>query len=432
MINPADTPGQVAAEADVIALWQDERIRAAREHVGRLWRNAWADIMPGEVASEVEAMLDEYLVNWLFKAAGSDSQHPRLVRNFMPPHSWHGHDVPGSRTGGDNPDNAYRLAGIAHGMRYRVTGRPVGREPANVSFTLVGDYGTSVTIGTIESHLIERQADGSFVITIDEEPAGARRNHMTTAPHVKFLYVRDSMEDWERETPFALEIERLGPSAAPPLSRDEMAERAAFRARDDVPLYFWFQSTFINMRLNSWKFLPANRGTGGLVTQPLGRGYFDLGPEDAVVIDYDPAGAAYCSVQLSSWLFQSLDADRTTSSLNRSQCTPCADGRIRAVISRRDPGVANWLDCGRFSRVMMMLRWQGLPSETVGGGPGFNARLVTQADLRRVLPADMHWFTPQQRSDQLRARKAAFARRYALNIENGGDPPPERRARGSE
>jgi hypothetical protein len=423
MINPIDNAGQFSAETDVIALWGDERIRTARDHVGRLWRNAWADSIPDEVASGVEAMVDEYMANWLFKAVASDSQHPRFVRNFMPPHNWHGHEVPGARTGGDNPDNVYRLAGIAHGTRYRVSGRVVEREPANVSFTLVGDYGTSVSIQTIEAHALDRQDDGSFIITIDDRPADGRRNHITTAPHAKFLYVRDSLEEWAHETPFALEIERLGQAAAPPLSRDEMAARAAFRAREDVPLYFWFQSTFTNMRLNSWKFLPPNRGTGGLVTQALGRGWFDLGPEDAVIIDYAPAGAAYSAIQLSSWLFQSYDADRLTSSLNRAQCAPDSDGRIRAVIARFDPGVANWLDCGNFSRVMMMLRWQGLPPRTENGGPDFSARVVRLEDLRGALPGGTCWLTQARRDEQKRDRRVAFARRYALNPETGGNEP---------
>jgi len=414
MINPVDNAGQVAAEDDVIALWQDERILAAREHAERLWRNAWADRIPDESVAGIGSAIDEYMTNWLLKAAASDGQYPRFVRNFMPPHRWHGHDVPGARTGGDNPDNTYRLAGITHGSSYRVTGRALGREPANTTFTLVGDYGTSVTIQTIESHALERQGDGSFVITIDDQPAGGRRNHITTAPHAKFLYVRDSMEDWASETPYALEIERLGPAASAPLSRDEMAHRAAFRARDDVPLYFWFQSTFINMTPNSWKFLPANRGTGGLVTQAIGRGWFELGFEDAVIIDFQPGGAAYSAIQMGSWLFQSIEAHRLTSSLTRAQCVGDGDGRIRAVIARQDPGVANWLDCGGLSRVMAMLRWQGMNS---GGeeGSGFSARLVPIDDLRKVLPADTCWFTSAQREAQRASRNAAFARRYALN-----------------
>lgn len=417
MINPLDNPGQLAAEDDVIALWRDARIVAAREHAERLWRNAWADSIPPEAAAGVAAMVDEYVTNWLFKAAASDSQHPRFVRNFMPPHHWHGHDVPGARTGGDNPDNTYRLAGIAHGTRYRVTGRSLGHEPANTTFTLVGDYGTSVTIQTIESPALERTDDGSFVITIDDQPADGRQNHITTAPHAKFLYVRDSMEDWSSETPFALDIERLGPANAERISRDEMAERAAFRVREDVPLYFWFQSTFTNMRPNSWKLLPANRGTGGLVTQVVGRGWFNLGADDAVIIDFEPGGSAYSAVQVAGWLFQSIEAHRLTSSLTRSQCVPNGDGRIRMVLARQDPGVANWLDCGGLSRVMAMLRWQGLQPATSPGmaEPGFSARLVGLADLREALPADTCWFTPADRAAQQARREAAFVRRYAIN-----------------
>jgi hypothetical protein len=425
--NPIDNAGQLAAEADLLALLDDDRIRAARAHVGALWRNAWADSVPGEVAGHVEAMLDEYFANWLFKAVASDAQHPRFVRNFMPPYSWHGRALPGARTGGDNPDNVYRLAGIAHGTRYRVTGRRAGdREPADVSFTLVGNYGTSVTIETIESRAVMREKDGSFVLTIDDTAAAGRPNHMTTAANAKFLYVRDSMEDWARETPFDLQIERLGAPLAKPISRDEMADRAAFRAREDVPLYYWFQSTLINMAIDSSKFLPANRGTGGLATQALGRGYFDLGPEDAVIVDYDPAGAAYSAIQLGSWLFQSIDAGLITSSLNRAQCAIGADGRVRAVISLRDPGVANWLNPGGFARVMMMLRWQALPAQPQRGGPDFTARKVAFDDLARLLPDDTRRVTPAERAAQIASRQAAFARRLAVNapIDDGrrGDP----------
>jgi hypothetical protein len=425
VINPIDNRDQIVAERDVLALWQDERILAAREHVERLWRNAWADSIPNEAAAGVGSMVDEYVTNWLFKAAASDAQHPRFVRNFMPPHRWHGHAVPGSRTGGDNPDNTYRLAGIAHGTRYRVTGRPVGAEPANTSITPVGDYGTSVTIQTLESRALDRQADGSFVITIDDGPAAGRRNHITTAPHAKFLYIRDSMDDWAAETPYALEVERLGPAAAHAVSLDEIAERAAFRARDDVPLYFWFQSTFTNMTRNSWKFLPANRGTGGLVTQAIGRGWFELGEDDAVIIEFEPGGAAYSSIQLGSWLFQSIEADAITSSLTRAQCIADNDGGIRAVMSLRDPGVANWLDCGGHRLVMAMLRWQGLDPAPDRVGPGFSARLVRFDELRNCLPLDTTWLSPVERAQQRKERKTAFDRRYALNAvdRDGFDAP---------
>jgi hypothetical protein len=416
MRNPIDNPAQIAAEDDVIALWREERVKAGRQAIGHAWKTGWADTAPDEIRPLIETYLDEYVTNWLFKGVASDTQHPRFVRDFMPAYRWHGRDVPGACTGGDNTDNTYRLAGIAHGTRYRVTGRILDREPANVTFTLVGDYGTSVTIQTLELHKLEQQSDGSFVITIDSEPAQGRLNHMTTAPHVKFLFVRDSMEDWAHETPLELHIERLGQPNAPPLTREQMAERGLFRGREDVALYHWFQCGFTAIRPSMVKPAVIARGaTGGLVTQATARGHLQLGPDDAAIYDYDPAGAGYVAVQLSDWFLRSLDPKTRQSSLTQTQSHVSADGRVRLVIARQDPGVANWLDCGAFENILIMHRWQRMPDIPLRGGPHVQARMVKLDRLRAELPADTVWFTPQQRAGQIAARQAAYARRITQN-----------------
>lgn len=415
MINPIDNPGQIAAERDAIALLDTEIVRAGRQQIERLWRSGWADSIPDEARPHFGSMMDEYLANWVFKAVSADGNHPRFVRNFIGAYTWHGHDVPGTRTAGENPDNIYRLAGIAHGNSYIVTGRPVGTEPANVSFTLTGNYGTTVTIQTIENHQLKREADGSFEITIDSEPANGRPNHMTTAPGVKFLYVRDTMEDWGRETPLDLQIVLIGSPAADPLTHEAMAREAVRRACEDVYLHFWFQSGFLNIAPNVVHNLPVARGTGGLVTQGLAKGHFSLGEDDAVIIEYEPAGAAYAAVQLSSWLFRSIECDRITSSLTRAQSVVDPDGKVRLVIARWDPGVANWLDCGGFREIITMHRWQGLPAEPVNGGPHAAVRTVKLDQLRRELPAGTVWFDEAQRAAQLRQRKAEYDRRLAIN-----------------
>jgi hypothetical protein len=415
MINPIDNPDQIAAEQDVIALWRDERVQAVRPIIGRLWKTGWQDTPPEEVRPLIEPYIDDYLTNWLFKAAASDAQHPRFVRNFMPAYSWHGHDVPGACTGGDNIDNTYRLAGVAHGARYRVTGRILDVAPANVSFTLVGDYGTTVTIQTLELHNLELAADGSFVIDIDDKPVDGRANHMTTAPHVKFLYVRDSMSDWARETPLELRIERLGAPSADPITHAEMAERAAWRAREDVALYAWFQSTFTAIRPSKLNPVEANRGaTGGLTTQAVARGHFHVGPDEAVIYEYDPVGAGYVAVQLSDWFLRSIEPKRLQSSLTQAQSHTSADGRVRLVIAQRDPGAANWLDCGGFEDILTMHRWQRF-SASLDREPLAHGRLVKLDRLRAELPADTLWLSPQQRADQIAARQAAYARRIAVN-----------------
>lgn len=413
MTNSIANPGQFAAEADVVAIRGDPRVQQARVQIEALFGRGYGDRLPEEDRPLLGAFAEEYLTNWLFKAAASDAQHPRFVRNFMPAHRWHGHDVPGARTGGDNPDNCYRLAGIAHGTSYRVTGRIIERKPGNVSFTLTGNYGTSVTIQTIEDHDLQVEADGCFVITIDDSPAAGRRNHLTTAAHVKFLFVRDSMMDWGAETPLELQIERLGNAKTGPLSRDEMATRAAFRAIEDVPLYFWFQNVWSGLALNSMRppFLPAAKGvTGGLVTQGIAHGTLALGDEDAAIIQYDPAGAGYAGIQLTEWLYRSLDYHRTQSSLTAAQSAIDADGRIRCVVSKRDPGVANWLDPSGHTHSHLILRWQAMAgdaAERMHAG----LRIVRFDELARELPPGTRWLNGEERKAQLDARLKTYARR---------------------
>ena len=100
MTNPIANPGQFVAEADVCAMRGDERVAAARTQIEMLFARGYGDRIPAESRPLLGAFADEYLNNWLFKAAASDAQHPRFVRNFMPAHDWFGHAVPGARTGG--------------------------------------------------------------------------------------------------------------------------------------------------------------------------------------------------------------------------------------------------------------------------------------------------------------------------------------------
>src|SRR3546814_5197748 len=81
-----------------------------------------------------------------------------------------------------------------------------------------------------------------------------------------------------------------------------------------------------------------------------------LGPDDAAILEYDPAGAGYAAVQLTEWLYRSRDYHRIQSSLTAAQSAIDRDGRIRLVIARRDPGVWNWLDTGGHEHVFSILR----------------------------------------------------------------------------
>jgi hypothetical protein len=412
MINPIANPGQFAAEEAVAALWRMEPIKAARKTAARLFDIGYGCSTPEAARPSFDEAMDEYVTNYLFKAAASDASHPRFVRNFMPAYDWEGRAVPGARMAGDNPDNCYRLAGVEHGGRYRVTGRPIGRAPANVSFTLTGNWGTSVTIGLIENHQLQTAPDGSFTLTLDEDAPGARANHITTAPHAKFLFVRDSMADWSSETPYALEIERLDGPRRAPLTLDEMAERAAFRLVEDVPLNCWFQRMFSGLPLNTLRAPIPSSSFGGLITQALAQAWFEVRSGEAVIVRYRAADAAYAALELGDWWFRSHAPDSLQSSLTMAQCVAGADGWVEAVIAPEDPGLANWLDCSGLSHVFMYMRWQGLPAAPADGGPAIETRIV-KADALATTAAGGR-IDPAERRRRLERRRADWARRVTV------------------
>jgi hypothetical protein len=91
------------------------------------------------------------------------------------------------------------------------------------------------------------------------------------------------------------------------------------------------------------------------------------------------------------------------------------DGRVRAVIAQKDPGVANWLDAAVFEHLLLLHRWQALPPEAVRGGPQVSFRRVKLDQLESALPSSTTWVTPAQRQEQLQLRKDAYERRVSPN-----------------
>lgn len=413
MRNPIANADQFAAEAEVRAMWALPQTQAARTHCAQLWRIGHGTDVPAEMEPLFDAAMDGWISNYLFKAAARDPVRPRFVRNFMPAYSWQGQDVPDARMGGDNPDNCYRLAGIAHGGRYRITGRVLESQPAHVSFTLVENWGTSITVQTIELPGIAVDDDGGFAISVDDQPANGRANHLTTNPRVKFLFVRDSMMDWARETPLELTIERLDVPVALPLSFEERLDEALRRVREDVPLYYWFFRLSAGHPVNSMPQPVRTASVGGLVTQATSIGRLHLEDDQAAIIRFDPACAAYNSLQFATWWYRSHDAHRLQSGLSAAQAVRNADGTITVVVSARDPGVANWVNTGGLRDILPMIRWQGLPPKSDRPGPAHWLNVARFADLDALLPADTARITSEQRYVQRNIRLSDWARRLA-------------------
>lgn len=414
-MNPIANPDQRRAEDTALRIMGLPAYRAARQKAGFLWRQGYGEHVSTEALETFESAMDEYAFNYLLKAVASDSEYPRFVRDFMPPHTWFGRNVPGARMGGDNPDNCYRVAGIAHGRRYEVSGKVIGRPAASVTFTLVANYGTSVTIQTLDFAELQCAPDGSFTISIDDAPDEGRANHLRTALGCKFLFVRDSMNDWSSETPVALSIRNLDAPRADPLDDGAIVARAAHRMIEDVPLYYWFTRLFSGKPVNTLTISAPSGALGGLVSQAGAQGRVQLRDDEAAVVTIDPAGAAYAGIVAHDWWFRTLEYWNRTSSLSSQASMPDPDGRYTYVVSIRDPGVHNWIDtCGRHES-LLLYRWQGLPREQVRQGPTVGpVHIVNLRDLPRHLPTNTTMVDRDERARQIQAREAAFERRLAV------------------
>jgi hypothetical protein len=411
--NPLANIDQKRAEQMAVRIAASPAGQRARERAAFMWRRAMGhDGATAEAWTLFEAAMDEYAFNYILKAVSCDANYPALVQNFRPPHRWFGMEVSGSRMGGDNPDNSYRHVGIAHGARYELEGKPVGRGPAHASFSLVANFGTSKTVCALDSRDLVFEGDGCFQITIDDRDANGRPNHLRTTPAVKFLYIRDSMEDWATETPYSYRIRRLDPPDADPISEEHCTQIAAEAMEDDVPLYYWFTRLPSGLPRNTQAAVSGAANLGGLITQAGSLGHFRLQDDDAAIIHVDPAGAAYSGFVVHDWWFRTIQYWSRTSSLTSTAMASNADGTRTMVLSLQDPGLHNWIDPGGLHDLTSYFRWQGLPRTPVRSGPSIDLRMVKLKDLEQGALPDARRITPAGRREQRAAREAACARRW--------------------
>jgi hypothetical protein len=152
---------------------------------------------------------------------------------------------------------------------------------------------------------------------------------------------------------------------------------------------------------------PANRtDIGGAEENVTTWGSYELTPDEALLIEVTPPDALYWSVAIGDPWWASVDYANHQSSLNGHQAVIDADGVFRAVLCQRDPGIANWLDPGGYTRGPMIFRWLRASSAPVP-----STRVVKYDEIDEALP-DAARVTPEQRAATVARRRAAVRRRF--------------------
>jgi hypothetical protein len=257
-------------------------------------------------------------------------------------------------------------------------------------------------------------ADGSFTVVCS--PVHHEGNWIETPPAIVHVNVRQFLYDWEHETTATLSIERIDrPTPGTTFAIDEMMRRVdalgAFMT-SSATLWTDFVAGLRARSLNA--FAPPNLQSsnyGGTPDNVYGSGYFELEPDQAVIVEFTPPPCHYWNLQIGSYWFESLDFIYRMGALNGHQARLDQQGRFVAVIAHRDPGVWNWLDTAGNRVLPATYRWQ-LPRVERDQLPTPQARVVPFAALERELPAGTPAITPVERADQLDRRRRGALRRY--------------------
>jgi hypothetical protein len=327
---------------------------------------------------------------------------------------------PYTKLGLDNPDTLYFHAYLRDDAEYVVTGRR--GTTADLSFqVLAGDYSpveVPDSLSAFDDREIEVRGDGTFELRFGPARPAPGRNYFTLGPGSAMLLVREVYSDWDTERRGTIRIYRADLRGAAPPPADSAAQAKRYgvagkillsRLRTFLAFPEWF---YLNLPVNT--MTPPRPTPGGLATQFSSAGHYDLGDDQAMIVTVPAAGRAvapYQGIQLGSLWYVSLDYINHQTSLTADQARIDPDGRMRFVISERDPGLVNWLERTGHRRGYVQIRWQRL-SRDLSPEDGPQVEVVPAGDLPRVLPYhEQARVTPAEFAQRIAARQAAVAGR---------------------
>lgn len=314
----------------------------------------------------------------------------------------------------DNPDNTYYQARIHDDRDYRITGTR-GTTASLVFQSLkgypgVGTSGPSDGIDILDQADMIIEPDGTFEIIVSRDPQPG--NWLRIEEGAETIIVRYSHSDWDTEEAGTVHITQLGyeGSSTPEFDESRMAEvldRASLVLTDTIE--FW-----PGLVEAAFTIFPPHYPLGplltrnGLDTQYYVASNYELADDEALIITAHPSAAEYQGIQLGEYWFESFEYAHRQTSLTTAQADLGSDGVYRFVVTKNDPGVANWLDTEGHPKGLIFMRWQGL--EPVP--EAVTMHVVPFSEIQAQYPPDVPILTPEERRQAIAARQAHIQRRY--------------------
>jgi hypothetical protein len=331
-----------------------------------------------------------------------DPSFPRWLRN---PDST-------SKAGAENADNVYQFCKIRPDHRYRISGHR-NTAMAFLLETKEGymQLGDTENYATLDSDELVTNPDGSFEIVLARErPAENVQNFVLLDERTTQCLIRQYVVDWDNEVLAEFEIVDLDTEGTSP---EPLRPMDVARMLDDAG--DWIETT---QRIwNEWGqgyrdrreegvLAPAELYVGGADDIRYGNDGYEIGPDEALVIEGDPPAARYWHYQLVDLWMASMDYGNRQSSLNHSQLYIDSDGKYRVVIAHADPGVPNWLDTA--GREQGIVQYRYIWTED---NPRPSIRRVKLSEVRSVLPRGTPVISTTARRQAIARRQAHLRRR---------------------
>jgi hypothetical protein len=405
--DPVATAAQHEHELAALELTEHPTVQAAYRAVGEKW------LSRAKASDAMRARFDAAFAEVMFSAAvwssNQDPLRPKVTCITRLAHPLGDRKIPGSRWGIDNPDSVYRVIPISGDESYEIHGR-VGEHRMTENYFTLWDAQMG-TVDVLNGRTMQVDADGSFTITVDAQPAGGRPNHVQSTGQAHEFYIRDVLLDWEHDDPNHLTVERLGGTpGSPARTRDEQAEATAAMMAHFADFTGKLSHGVYKMPANQFDLGWSADRVGAMRNQVYVMGRFQLAPDETFVVDVGDGGAEYFTVPLSNIWGTTLDIVDRTGSLNKAQSVANEDGTYTYVISATDPGVHNWIDTDGLGEGILTLRM----AEFGDAGPkqdlGATGRVV-KLDRLDVEAPGLHRVTPEERATQLTQRRQGYLRR---------------------
>lgn len=410
------TADQQALDAKAISISSNNNFAAQRAADGTAYVTAYGLLLSPQAAVRLNPALNELVFSAIQKAVNNDPLYPKVYWLNAPPRAWFGQQVPGGRYSFDNPDNIYRTIPIDGTSSYVIQGQRSGSGPTDVTFSLINNPNSQQTIAVLTGNDLVVNADGSYTITIDNQPANGRVNHIQSTSQAVQLFVRNNLGNWNTETPDQLSVTRLGtPSRGPRSDADIVADVRT--NLNESALDYGVGALGLKTYINPLNTLPqpsSSSTLGTLTTQASSFGHFKLANDEALIATVNIGGAGYFVFPVTDPWSITVDPINHQSSLNNKQAVPNADGTFTFVVSVRDPGVYNWIDTVGLNEGTIMARWQNIPATTpTSGGPAISTQIVKLVDLPAYLLPGTQFVNSGQRAQQLQERAAGYAQRVS-------------------